>query len=111
MSLKLDGFTKISLGVIIAAFIAAWIYIIVLNRKNKLLGKRRWVELLPSIISTLGVLGTFLGITRGLLHFDTENLDKSIPGLLDGLKTAFFTSLAGMVGSLILSRIVLSRSV
>ena len=106
MSFKLDRFTTISLVVIIAAFIAAWIYIIVLNRKNKLLGKRRWVELLPSIISTLGVLGTFLGITRGLLHFDTENLDASIPGLLDGLKTAFFTSLAGMAGSLILSRIV-----
>lgn len=56
------------------------------------------------MISTLGVLGTFAGITIGLLYFDTEDLDASIPILLSGLKTAFFTSLAGMIGSLFLSR-------
>ena len=52
----------------------------------------------------MGVLGTFAGITIGLLYFDTEDLDASIPILLSGLKTAFFTSLAGMIGSLFLSR-------
>ena len=56
------------------------------------------------MISTLGVLGTFVGITIGLLHFDTDNLDTGIPILLSGLKTAFFTSLAGMIGSLFLSK-------
>jgi methyl-accepting chemotaxis protein len=64
---------------------------------------------LPSIISTLGVLGTFLGITRGLVSFNTATLDLSIPILLDGLKTAFFTSLLGMTGSLILNRIVSAK--
>jgi chromosome segregation ATPase len=62
--------------------------------------------MIPSGISTLGVLGTFFGITVGLLCFDTNDLQHSIPELLSGLKTAFFTSLAGMVGSLILSRLV-----
>ena len=52
------------------------------------------------------MLGTFFGITMGLIAFDSGDLDKSIPGLLDGLKTAFFTSLAGMIGSMILSAII-----
>ena len=60
--------------------------------------------MIPSAVSTLGVLGTFIGITLGLICFDTSNLNDSIPDLLEGLKTAFFTSLAGMFGSLILSR-------
>lgn len=50
------------------------------------------------------MLGTFFGITIGLISFDTSDLDKSIPLLLEGLKTAFFASLAGMIGSLLLSR-------
>ncbi|MBR1798503.1 MAG: hypothetical protein IJ761_01195 [Bacteroidales bacterium] len=61
------------------------------------------MEQLPSLISTLGVLGTFLGITIGLLGFNTANIEGSIPQLLNGLKTAFFTSLAGMFGSMALS--------
>lgn len=56
------------------------------------------------MVSTLGVLGTFSGITLGLLFFDTSNLERSIPLLLSGLKTAFLTSLAGMTGSIILNR-------
>lgn len=98
--------TYISLSIIIVAFIAAWIYILILNRKNKIFEKRRWVEQLPSIVSTLGVIGTFLGITLGLTKFDPQKIDESIPTLLEGLKTAFFTSLAGMTGSLFLSRTI-----
>ena len=40
------------------------------------------------------------------MAFDTSDLDQSIPGLLDGLKTAFFTSLAGMIGSMFLSAFI-----
>lgn len=50
--------------------------------------------------ASLGVLGTFIGITFGLLFFDTHNLEKSVPALLDGMKSAFFTSIVGMAGSL-----------
>lgn len=67
------------------------------------MANHRIVDYFPSLVSTLGVLGTFVGITKGLMAFDTTDLDNSIPGLLDGLKTAFFTSLAGMIGSMILS--------
>ena len=104
----LDSFTIIACCVILVAFSAAWLY--VANTSDEDLPKRRkWIDQLPSIISTLGVLGTFLGITKGLVSFNTATLDTSIPILLDGLKTAFFTSLLGMTGSLILNRIVSAK--
>ena len=60
------------------------------------------------ILSSLGVLGTFWGITVGLNGFDTDTnaLNKSIPILLSGLKTAFYTSLVGMLTSLITNFII-----
>ncbi len=102
----IDSFTIFCLIFIVVAFILAWGYIINSAKKNKLIERKRWIEQLPSLISTLGVLGTFMGITKGLLRFNSDDLTASIPQLLDGLKTAFFTSLAGMVGSLVLSRVV-----
>lgn len=59
------------------------------------------LESKSATLSTLGVLGTFFGITWGLMGFNADDLDSSIPILLGGLKTAFFTSLTGMVCSLI----------
>ena len=55
------------------------------------------------------MLFTFIGITVGLVGFDTSDLDTSIPLLLDGLKTAFVTSIMGMLGSMILSNIINSK--
>ena len=101
---SLNLITYISLIVIIIAFFICIFYVRRQKSIGTLIAKRRWIEQLPSMISTLGVLGTFAGITIGLLYFDTEHLDASIPLLLSGLKTAFFTSLAGMIGSLFLSR-------
>ncbi|RDU71022.1 hypothetical protein CQA66_07350 [Helicobacter aurati] len=49
-----------------------------------------------SLIMSIGILGTFVGIFIGLLGFDTKNLLDSVPTLLDGLKTAFYTSIVGM---------------
>ena len=51
---------------------------------------------------SLGIFGTFLGIFIGLYHFDTGNINDSIPNLLSGLQTAFVTSLVGMAASLFL---------
>lgn len=90
--------------IIIASIYLCYRYIKKVEEEDGLLAHRGTVEMLPSLVSTLGVLGTFLGITMGLLFFDTRNLETSIPLLLDGLKTAFFTSLAGMAGSLFLSK-------
>lgn len=73
----------LSIVILVLAAIG-YIYIIYQEGKNNLISKRRRVEMTPSAISTLGVLGTFLGITFGLLLFDSNNLTQSIPELLDG---------------------------
>ena len=52
----------------------------------------------------LGLLGTFIGLTKGVMDFDsdsTEAIQKSINELLNGMGTAFATSLVGMACSLI----------
>lgn len=103
---QLEYITYASLLIILLAFVVSWIYIKKQRNNEELFQHKRTIEQLPSLVSTLGVLGTFLGITLGLLNFDTQDLNASIPLLLDGLKTAFFTSLAGMLGSLILSKTV-----
>lgn len=106
MNLSIPASTWGWLIAIVAVFIGCIACVIYFKKKDKLIANRRIVEYFPTFVSTLGVLGTFYGITIGLLSFDTADLDKSIPGLLDGLKTAFFTSLAGMIGSMILSAFI-----
>lgn len=67
---------------------------------------------IPSVFTTLGILGTFIGIYAGLHNFDVNNINESIPQLLMGLKTAFSTSIIGIILSLIfgkLSQIVLNN--
>jgi len=62
-----------------------------------------------------GLLGTFLGLTIGVMDFDsgsTEAIQSSINELLNGMGTAFATSLVGMACSLIyiiLEKITLNR--
>ena len=58
---------------------------------------------LKSQIVSLGVLGTFIGIFMGLQYFNPEDMKNSINGILEGLKTAFFTSIVGMGTALLLS--------
>lgn len=106
MNLSIPVSTWLWLAAIITVFFVCLAFVIKFKKSDKLLANRRIVEYFPTFVSTLGVLGTFYGITVGLLAFDTADLDKSIPGLLDGLKTAFFTSLAGMIGSMILSAFI-----
>lgn len=50
--------------------------------------------------TTLGILGTFIGIVWGLYHFDTTNITDAVPQLLEGLRFAFVTSIWGMLVSL-----------
>lgn len=67
--------------------------------------KKAWqgefVQYVPTLLTTMGIFGTFLGIVLGLLEFNQLNVEASIPPLLEGLKTAFITSLTGIFLSLI----------
>jgi hypothetical protein len=60
----------------------------------------------PTLLTTLGILGTFLGIATGLLDFDANHIESSIPLLLNGLKIAFTTSIVGILLAAVL-RLVL----
>lgn len=58
----------------------------------------------PGLLTSAGILGTFTGILIGLMDFDASSsqaIDSSIGALLDGLKTAFITSLVGMAAAII----------
>lgn len=58
-------------------------------------------EMSPSVLTSLGILGTFLGIFLGLIDFDFRTVNKSVPELLEGLKVAFGTSILGLGSALI----------
>lgn len=75
----------------------------------KILKNPKESSTIPNSIAALGIIGTFVGIFYGLLEFDTTKLDSSIPILLDGMKTAFFTSILGLVFSSILKSIQSNR--
>ena len=62
------------------------------------------LDAVSGVLVGLGLLGTFLGLTLGIKGFDssnTERINESIQGLLAGMGTAFYTSLAGMIASIL----------
>ncbi|MFT7033774.1 MAG: hypothetical protein ACJA2S_002282 [Cyclobacteriaceae bacterium] len=54
------------------------------------------------IVLSLGITGTFVGVFIGLYNFDESDLTSSVPLLLAGLKTAFITSIAGLIANILL---------
>lgn len=62
----------------------------------------RTAEVAPNILTSIGIFGTFLGVALGLWHFDTADIHGSVPKLMDGLKTAFWSSIVGLLGALTL---------
>lgn len=50
----------------------------------------------PAILTTLGILGTFIGIGIGLANFNANDVQKSVPNLIDGIKTAVWVSAWGI---------------
>lgn len=66
--------------------------------------KKGMISIIPGVMTGLGILGTFIGLSFGLQNFDTGNAEaitNSIAPLMDGIKIAFHTSIYGMVFSLI----------
>jgi len=56
----------------------------------------------PEVLTTLGILGCFTGITIALFSFNPENISQSVPNLLSGIRSAFWASLAGVFRALTL---------
>ena len=67
-------------------------------------GHAQLAEMIPSLLTSLGILGTFMGLMSGLSDLDLTDAAKtisSIPTLLTGMKFAFATSVAGISCSLL----------
>ncbi len=67
---------------------------------------RRLMELVPDIFTSLGILGTFVGLVWGLKSFNPgsyETMTSSVGSLVDGIKVAFLTSIYGIAYSIIYS--------
>ncbi|MBB1487809.1 hypothetical protein [Oceanospirillum sediminis] len=60
----------------------------------------RTVNVAPSILTSIGIFGTFLGVALGLMDFDSTDIEGSVPPLIEGLKTAFWSSIAGLLAAM-----------
>lgn len=96
--------TIISIAIIVIAFSYCCYRIKKAVKNNAFRQEKNIIEYMPSVLTTLGVLGTFIGITYGLSDFNTTNISASISVLLEGLKAAFWTSIIGMICSIVISR-------
>ena len=104
-----SGLSAVTAGIITELFI----WVLILSFSLSLFWKKNnrhntFTNYAPTLLTSLGILGTFTGIIIGLLDFDTQNIQESIGPLLDGLKTAFITSLVGMLFSIAFKGIVTS---
>src|SRR5436305_13077842 len=63
---------------------------------------RRATALGPTILTTLGIFFCFAGIAWGLLDFDPNDVRSSVPHLLGGVRTAFWSSVVGIFWALTL---------
>ena len=90
------------------SLIGVWGFISIILIFRKWKGKKVYhyvYESIPSLFTTLGIFGTFLGIYAGLQNFDVKDINNSIPTLLEGMKTAFLTSILGIFLSIFFGKI------
>lgn len=86
---------EIIFGIGVILIVAIWAGVYIKNRTNEN-NNEYLFDFIPHLFPTLGILFTFLGIAIGLWNFDSSNIEKSIPELMNGLKTAFLVSIFGV---------------
>ena len=65
---------------------------------------KRILEMIPDIFTSLGILGTFIGLVWGLKNFEPssyETMTHSVSSLVAGIKVAFLTSIYGIAFAII----------
>ena len=101
----LDGLSeKIALLPTDLVFVAVVAYLVYEFRNYWNSNGEQTLEHGPAELTTIGVIGTFIGISIGLASFDVNDINGSVPTLLQGLKTAFLTSVLGIGAGLIIKR-------
>jgi chromosome segregation ATPase len=88
-----------------------FIYLFSKNQKKKIENRNKFwsnsyiFDTIPSTFPTLGILCTAIGIIIGLQDFNTDDIQKSIPTLLKGLRLAFYATVAGIIGLIIFQKL------
>jgi len=96
MNIIVNNLQVISVVILLAVFLIGFAN---LNSKNKF-----WQSFsanAPAYLTSLGIFFTFVGIFIALLAFNVEDINRSIPRLLQGLQVAFLSSVTGLGGSVI----------
>ncbi|MBU5480074.1 MotA/TolQ/ExbB proton channel family protein [Blautia sp. MSJ-19] len=65
---------------------------------------KRLLEMAPDLFTSIGILGTFVGLVWGLKDFQPANYEamtSSVSSLVDGIKVAFLTSIYGIAFSIV----------
>jgi DNA anti-recombination protein RmuC len=57
---------------------------------------------LPTLITSLGIFGTFYGVLQGLVEFKPDDIKNSVPALIAGVSTAFSTSFWAILGAILI---------
>ena len=85
-----DGISTITIAMSVVVILA-----FIVLKQNKFANRNS--SAYPAFFTTIGIFGTFLGISVGLWNFNPNNVQKSLPALLEGLRTAFWISLLGIL--------------
>ena len=93
----LDVFSKIFHFLAIVVIVVFFIYFIRLDRLHE-----KANPAYPSLLITIGIGFTFFGVALGLAGFDTEDPTGSLSTLVNGIKTAFWGSFAGILASILI---------
>lgn len=91
-SVDLSNFPQVTLGFIVGLTVLTFYFHVRYSARSIIYG--------PTILTTSGIFATFFGIATGLANFNSLNVESSVPSLIDGLKTAFWGSVAGVGGAL-----------
>lgn len=74
-----------------------------MNDKRPVIGTLQLIQAFASISILIGVLGTFIGLVMSLGGIDPEKMVNSISTIFDGIHTAFYTSIAGIIYSIVIN--------
>jgi septation ring formation regulator EzrA len=91
--------TNIIAAIVITAGLALALFGTFKSSSHKFI--RHFAKQSPSILATVGIFFSFWGISIGLIGLDLNDIQNSIPKLLDGLKVKFIASLMGIGASII----------
>lgn len=70
----------------------------------------KFVKQAPTLLTSLGIFGTFSGIVIALLGFDgVDNIKEQIDVIISGMQTAFITSVEGLLLSIILKILIIFK--